>query len=54
MAKDNRIGLKVRKLMREGKSQKAALGEAYGMKRAGRLTKRGGYRRVKRGRRGRR
>ena len=37
---------KISKLMKEGKSQKAAVGEALAMKRAGRLGPQGGYRRV--------
>jgi hypothetical protein len=44
--KRSAISLKIAKLVREGKTPKQAAGEAYGMKRAGRLTKRGGYRRV--------
>ena len=41
--KNKRIGDKVRVLRHEGKSEEAALGEAYGMERAGRLRKGGRY-----------
>jgi len=37
------VGLKVKKLMKEGKSQKQAVATALNMKRKGRLTKSGGY-----------
>jgi hypothetical protein len=49
--KKSRVSKKIATLVREGKDPKAAAGEAYGMERAGRLTSRGGYRRVKRSRR---
>lgn len=39
---------KISKLVREGVPQKQAVAEALNMKRAHRLTKRGGYRRVRR------
>jgi hypothetical protein len=49
MKKKSRVGMKISKLRHEGGvSQDQAVGEAMGMERAGRLTKRGGYRRVKR------
>jgi len=44
-------GMKISKLRHEGVSEKQAVAEALNMKRAGRLTKRGGYRRVGRKRR---
>jgi hypothetical protein len=40
------VSIKIGKLMNEGKDQREAAGEAYGMEREGRLTKRGGYRRA--------
>jgi len=43
-----KISEKVRLLRHEGKDERAALGEAYGMLRAGRLGRHGKYRRVKR------
>jgi hypothetical protein len=42
------VGKKISKLVHEGKSQKQAVATALSMKRAGRLTKEGGYKRVKR------
>jgi hypothetical protein len=44
--KKSRVSKKIAVLVREGKDPKAAAGEAFGMERAGRLTKNGGYRRV--------
>lgn len=41
-----RVSKKIGVLVKEGKSQKQAAGEAYGMERAGRLTKSGDYKRV--------
>lgn len=41
------VGKKIGKLVREGKPQKQAVATALSMKRAGRLTKAGGYRRAK-------
>jgi len=41
-----RISAKIRKLRHEGKPQAQAVAMAHEMSRAGRLTKRGGYRRV--------
>jgi hypothetical protein len=46
-AKKSAVSKKISKLVREGVSQKQAVAEALSMKRAGRLTKSGGYRRVK-------
>ena len=47
MSEDQKkISEKVRLLRHEGKDEKAALGEAYGMLRAGRLGRHGKYRRV--------
>lgn len=43
-----RIPAKIRHMRREGVSQKRAVGAAHGMARQGRITKGGGYRRVKR------
>lgn len=40
------VGKKISKLMHEGEPQKKAIAMAMSMKRAGRLTKSGGYRRV--------
>lgn len=42
-----RVSKKIGKLRREGKTAAQAAGAAYGMARAGRLTKGGGYKRVK-------
>lgn len=42
-----RIGKKISKLMHEGKPQDQAIAISLAMERAGRLTKSGGYRRVK-------
>jgi hypothetical protein len=41
-----KISEKVRLLRHEGKDEKSALGEAYGMLRAGRLGRHGKYRHV--------
>jgi|FreactTroBogLake_1042271.scaffolds.fasta_scaffold03232_3 hypothetical protein len=41
------VSMKIGKLIKEGKEPKAAEGEAFGMQREGRLTKRGGYRRTR-------
>lgn len=43
------VSKKISKLVREGKPQDQAVATALSMKRAGRLTKSGGYRRAKRG-----
>jgi hypothetical protein len=52
MKKKSRVGMKISKLRHEGGvSQDQAVGEAMGMERAGRIGKRGGYRRVRKGRR---
>ena len=37
------VGKKIAKLMKEGKPQKQAIAESLSMKRAGRLTAKGGY-----------
>jgi hypothetical protein len=47
----SRVSKKIAILVKEGKDPKAAAGEAYGMERAGRLTKSGGYRRARKGKR---
>lgn len=47
-AKQKAISAKIRTLRHEGKSQKEAVGAAYGMARAGRLGPKGGYRRASR------
>ena len=52
MAGKDRVSKKVRILRREGVPQRQAVAEALSMRRAGRLTKGGGYRRVKRTRKG--
>jgi hypothetical protein len=44
--KKDAVGKKISKLVKEGVPQKQAVAEALSMKRAGRLTKSGGYRRV--------
>ena len=41
------VGKKISILMHEGTPQNQAIAIAYSMKRAGRLTKEGGYKRVK-------
>jgi len=41
--KDDRVGKKISHLMHEGVPQKQAIAESLSMKRAGRLTKEGGY-----------
>jgi hypothetical protein len=41
------VSLKIKTLIGEGVPQKQAVAEALAMQRAGRLTKSGGYRRVK-------
>ena len=48
VVKTSAAGKKISKLRHEGKPQAQAVATAMSMKRAGRLTKRGGYRRVKR------
>jgi hypothetical protein len=52
-AKQKRIGEKIALLRREGKGEKEAAGEAYGMERSGRLRGGGKYihKKSKRGRR---
>jgi hypothetical protein len=49
MAKKNQkaISKKIAHLVKEGKPVKQAAGEAYGMARAGKLTKEGGYKKSK-------
>jgi hypothetical protein len=52
MKKKSRVSMKISKLRHEGGvSQDQAVGEAMGMERSGRIGKRGGYRRVRKGRR---
>jgi hypothetical protein len=46
MNSHQRISTKIRKLRHEGVSEREAVGRAYGMARANRITKSGGYRRV--------
>lgn len=46
--KRDAVGKKISKLVHEGKSQKQAVATALAMKRRGRLTPGGGYRRVHR------
>lgn len=46
MPKKTAVSKKISKLVREGTPQKQAVAEALSMKRAGRLTKNGGYKRV--------
>jgi len=43
---DGAVSKKIRHMVREGKPQKQAVATALSMKRAGRLTTSGGYRRV--------
>ena len=43
---DNRLGVKISRLLREGTPRKQAIATAMSMKRAGRITSTGGYRRV--------
>lgn len=43
----DRVSLKIKHLMAEGKPQNVAVAEALEMERHGRLTKEGGYIRVK-------
>jgi len=45
---DDRVGKKIEVLRGEGIPEKQAVAEALSMKRAGRLTKSGGYKRSKR------
>jgi hypothetical protein len=47
---DRRIGDKIRVLRNEGKSENAAVGEAEGMERSGRLKKGGKYIHKRKGR----
>ena len=44
--KNKRISEKIEVLRREGKDEKAAIGEAYGMEKSGRLGRHGRYRHV--------
>ena len=46
------VSKKISHLRHEGVPEKQAVAEALSMKRAGRLTKSGGYKRVKKSRRG--
>lgn len=46
MAKSKAVSKKIAHMVREGKPQKQAVAIALNMKREGRLTKEGGYRRV--------
>jgi hypothetical protein len=48
MKKKSRVSMKISKLRHEGEPQDQAVATALNMERSGRLTKRGGYRRVKR------
>ncbi len=48
MASSKAVSNKIRKLREEGTPQKQAVAMALNMKREGRLTKRGGYKRKKR------
>jgi hypothetical protein len=50
MNSSDRIGRKISKLRHEGVPQREAVGKAMGMARANRITKTGGYRRVKKSR----
>ncbi len=45
--KKSPVSKKIKKLKREGKSKKQAVATALSMKKAGRLTKSGAYKRVK-------
>jgi hypothetical protein len=49
--RDRRVGIKIKHLISEGESKDQAVATAINMERHHRLTKRGGYRRVRKGRR---
>lgn len=46
-AKTKRVGSRIKKLKKEGKTTKQAVGEALNEERSGKLGSRGGYKRAK-------